>query len=237
MSKTYFIAGANGGTGQQLAKSLKSQGHTVIGSARDISKLDYDLDEKVELDVMDQGSIEQAVEKINEFEINGFAYCIGSIDMMPFKKAPLDKFKASFDLNVLGVVSIMQGIVDNLKKNKGAVVLFSTIAARSGFANHTVVSTAKGAVEALGISLAADFAPDIRVNVIAPSLSDTPLAKMITSSEQMASSIAKMHPIPRLGTSKDLADMAEFLLSEKSDWMTGQVLHLDGGRSTLRTKG
>ncbi|MBK66786.1 MAG: short-chain dehydrogenase [Rickettsiales bacterium] len=237
MSKTIFVAGVHGGVGQSLANQLINDGYKVIGSARGISKVDLDLEEVIELDVLDEASVKPALEKLSQYDIGGFAYCIGSIVLKPFASANIDDFKQAYDLNVLGAVRLMKGLAGNLKRNEGSVVLFSTIAARNGFSNHSVIASAKGAVEALGLSLAADYAPDIRVNVIAPSLTETPLAQMITKSEQMVASISKMHPIPRLGQAQDLSNMAEFLLSEKSGWITGQVIHIDGGRSTIRTKG
>jgi NAD(P)-dependent dehydrogenase (short-subunit alcohol dehydrogenase family) len=124
-----------------------------------------------------------------------------------------------------------------LKKAKGAVVLFSTVAVQQGFANHAVIASAKGAVEGLGRSLATELAPDVRVNIIAPSLTDTGIAQPMLSSDQMAKAIANLHPIPRIGEPKEVAAMAAFLLGSDAGWITGQVIGVDGGRSALRTKG
>jgi NAD(P)-dependent dehydrogenase (short-subunit alcohol dehydrogenase family) len=124
-----------------------------------------------------------------------------------------------------------------LRKAKGSVVLFSTVASGSGFPNHAVIATAKGAVEALTRSLAADLAPDVRVNCIAPSLLRTPLASSFTNNETMANSIAQLHPLPRLGEADDAAALSAFLLDPDAGWITGQVIPLDGGRSSLRVKG
>lgn len=232
-----FVAGAHGGVGQALAEKLDKQGNELILSARDKNSIEVDAAEKISLDVLDDSSVEAALKTLNEHEIAGLAYCIGSIDLKPFSKASIDDFKKAYDLNVSGVIKLFQGLADNLKRNKGSVVLFSTIAVECGFQNHAIIASAKGALEGLARSLAADFAPDIRVNLIAPSLTKTPIAEFLTKSEPMANSIAKMHPIARLGEPSDLANMASFLLSEESAWMTGQTLHVDGGRSTIRTKG
>ena len=168
---------------------------------------------------------------------SGLAYCVGSIVLKPLKRSKEEDFLEAFRLNCLGAAMAIQAAEPALRKAKGSVVLFSTIAAGSGFTNHAVTAAAKGATEALTRSLAAEFAPDIRVNCIAPSLLRTPLARSITDNEVMAKSIAQLHPIPRLGEAEDAAALASFLLSPDSGWISGQVISLDGGRSTLRVKG
>lgn len=137
----------------------------------------------------------------------------------------------------MGAIRALRLAEKSLKKAKGSVVLFSTVAVQQGFQNHTVISAAKGAIEGLVRSLAAEWAPFVRVNAIAPSLTNTKIASQLTSSDSMSRAIADMHPIPRLGMPEDSAEAAKFLLSDESSWMTGQVLHVDGGRSVLRVKG
>lgn len=233
----YIVIGAHGGIGDALAQQLLQEGHSVVATARDASTLSH-LSGNVTtmaLDALDPHSIETALSGYDE--IAGLAYCVGSIDLKPFKAAKDDAFLTSYELNVLGAIRALRVTEKALKKAKGSVVLFSTIAVQQGFTNHSLISTAKGAVEGLTRSLAAEWAPDVRVNCIAPSLSDTPLAKPLTSSEPMAKSIAAMHPIPRLGTAQDSAAMAAYLLTPQSGWVTGQIMHVDGGRSALRVKG
>ncbi|MDG1286345.1 MAG: SDR family oxidoreductase [Rickettsiales bacterium] len=198
----------------------------------------YETVQTASLDVLEAEAVEHTIASADSGEgIKGLAYCIGSIDLKPFKSTKDDEYLLTYELNVLGAVRALRAAEKGLKKANGSVVLFSTIAVSQGFANHSLISTAKGAVEGLTKALAAEWAPKVRVNCIAPSLSDTPLAKPLTSSEQMANSIAAMHPIPRLGTPDDSAALAKFLLTEESGWISGQVMHVDGGRSTLRTKG
>lgn len=242
MTQPIIVMGAHGGIGEALALKLHAQGHDLFLTARDESTLS-DLADKTgaktaSVDVFDRDAIESAIAQADQGEgIKGLAYCVGSIVLKPLKGAKDEDFMQTYELNVLGAVRALRVAEKSLKKAKGSVVLFSTVAVQQGFTNHTVISTAKGAVEGLVRSLAAEWAPDVRVNGIAPSLSDTDIAKPITSSEQMAKGVAAMHPIPRLGTPEDSASMAAFLLGEESGWITGQILHVDGGRSALRVKG
>jgi len=238
MTHPFIIMGAHGGIGHQLASNLSANGRNVFATARDASTITVPNIQTASLDVLDADAVKSTIQSADSGDgIKGLAYCIGSIDLKPMKGASDDAFLASYELNVLGAIRALRAAEQGLKKAGGSVVLFSTIAVQQGFTNHTLISTAKGAVEGLTRALAAEWAPDIRVNCIAPSLSDTPLAKALTGSEPMASSIAKMHPIPRLGTAQDSAALAQFLLTEDAGWITGQILHVDGGRSALRVKG
>lgn len=242
MPKPIIVMGAHGGIGESLVEFLVEQGHIVYASARNKETLDPLASkfgvQTASVDIFDKDAIEQFISDADDGEgIKGLAYCIGSIDLKPLKAAQDDNFLKSYELNVLGAIRALRAAEKSLKKAGGSVVLFSTIAVQQGFANHSLISTAKGAVEGLTKALAAEWAPNVRVNCIAPSLSDTNLAKPLTSSEPMAKSIAAMHPIPRLGEARDSASMAAFLLGDQSEWMTGQIMHVDGGRSTLRVKG
>jgi len=237
MTAPFVIIGAHGGIGEALAQNLLAQGHSVLATARDPSTLSHlsGTIQTAALDILNPASIEAALSGYDE--IAGIAYCVGSIDLAPFKQASDEAFLKSYELNVLGAIRALRVTEKALKQAKGSVVLFSTIAVQQGFTNHSLISTAKGAIEGLTRTLAAEWAPDVRVNCIAPSLSDTPLAKSFTGSEVMAKSIAAMHPIPRLGKAEDSAALAAFLLGDQSPWITGQVMHVDGGRGALRVKG
>ncbi|MFC7689323.1 SDR family NAD(P)-dependent oxidoreductase [Paeniroseomonas aquatica] len=157
--------------------------------------------------------------------------------MKPLARATAADFATAFALNVTAAALAVQAAAPALAAGQGSVVLFSSVAARAGFPGHAVIGAAKAAVEGLTVALAAELAPAVRVNCIAPSLTRTGIAEPMTKNPQMAEAIARLHPIPRLGEPEDAAALADFLLSEASGWITGQVIGVDGGRSTLRGKG
>ena len=136
-------------------------------------------------------------------------------------------------LNLYSAIEAIQGFQDDLKKNNGSIVLFSSVAAQKGFTNHTIIASAKAAIEGLTVTLAAEFAPSIRVNCIAPSLTDSKISQSMLKSEVVAEALAKAHPLKRLGMGNDSAGLAKFLLSDESPWITGQIIGVDGGRSSL----
>ena len=144
-----------------------------------------------------------------------------------------DDFQKCMKLNLYSAVEIIKAYQDSLKNNKGSIILFSTVAAQRGFANHSIIASTKAAIEGLAISLAAEFAPNIRVNCIAPSLSNSKMASKVLKNPKIAEGIAKQHPLKRLGEGKDLAALAKFLLSDESSWITGQIIGVDGGRSNI----
>jgi NAD(P)-dependent dehydrogenase (short-subunit alcohol dehydrogenase family) len=164
---------------------------------------------------------------------------VGTINLKPVSRITDQDVERDFTLNALGALRAVQAALPALKTHAGtsSVVLFSTVAVAQGFASHASIGLSKGAVEGLMLSLAAELAPKVRVNCVAPSLTKTPLAAALTSSEQMATAIAALHPLQRLGEADDVAAAAAFLLSGDSSWITGQVIGVDGGRSMLRTKG
>ncbi|GGD18538.1 SDR family NAD(P)-dependent oxidoreductase [Aureimonas glaciei] len=159
--------------------------------------------------------------------------------MKPFDRLTEADFLHDFQVNALGAAKVIQACLPALKaaEEGASIVLFSSVAVDQGFAAHASIAMAKGAVVGLVRSLAAELAPSIRVNAIAPSLTNTPLGAKIAASEKMAEAVAKMHPIPRLGRADDMAAMAALLLSPEGGWISGQVIGIDGGRSTLRVKG
>ena len=175
------------------------------------------------------------VEKIKSdiSDIKGLAYCVGSIDLKPLKNTTENDFNKCMKLNFYSAVDLIKGFQDNLKQNSGSIVLFSTVAAQRGFTNHSIIASTKAAIEGLTVSLAAEFAPNIRVNSVALSLSNSKIAHPILKNSAIAQGIAKAHPLKRLGEGKDGAALAKFLLTEESSWVTGQVIAVDGGRSKL----
>lgn len=238
-----LVLGGSGGIGFALSRLLLSRGYSIHLAARDGDRLARSAAALggvpcTTCDVSSPEQIAAAVRAaVRDGGLSGLAYCVGSIVLKPLKRASADDFVEAFRLNVVGAALAVQTAEAALRASRGSVVLFSTVAAGSGFPNHSVIAAAKGAVEALTRSLAADLAPDVRVNCVAPSLVRTPLAAPLTANEAMARSIAALHPLSRLGEPEDIAQSAAFLLSPESGWMTGQVLAVDGGRSTVRSKG
>lgn len=167
-------------------------------------------------------------------ELNGLVYCPGSINLKPFHRISPADFMADLQLQTIGAIKVLQALLPNLKVGNGSVVLFSTVAVQQGFNFHSQVAVSKGAIEGLTRALAAEWAPAVRVNCIAPSLTDTPLAEKLLSTDQKREANAERHPLKRIGTAHDLAEMAMFLLSDQSSWITGQVLKVDGGMSSIK---
>lgn len=242
MAAPVVIIGATGGIGEALARRLGAAGRDLFLIGRNADKLGplaagLGASHAV-ADVLDDAALSTAVAAADQGDgIAGLAYCVGSIVIKPLKAAGQADFLDAFRLNLLGAVTALQAAEKGLKAAKGAVVLFSTVAVEQGFPNHSVIASAKGAVAGLARSMAAEWAPHVRVNVLAPSLTRTPLAAPLLASASMAQGIAAMHPLPRLGEPDDPAAAAAFLLSPESGWITGQLLGVDGGRGTLRTKG
>jgi NAD(P)-dependent dehydrogenase (short-subunit alcohol dehydrogenase family) len=238
-----LIFGATGGIGRAIARRLVERGQPVFLAARGEAALAALATELggarfAVCDVGDPVAIAATVVEAAETgRLAGLTYCVGSIVLKPLKRATPEDFHTAFALNAVGAALAVQAAEPALRAAGGAVVLFSTVAAASGFPNHAVTAAAKGAVEALTRSLAADLAPDVRVNCIAPSLIDTPLAKPLTGNPAMAKAIAALHPLPRLGLPDDVAAAAVMLLGAEAGWITGQVLAVDGGRGTVRVKG
>jgi NAD(P)-dependent dehydrogenase (short-subunit alcohol dehydrogenase family) len=235
MSEKYLIFGATGSVGSSLAEQLKNSGNDVHLVARNESEVKA-IAEKLGCsytvaDVLEDGFLEKVKSDINE--IKGIAYCVGSIDLKPLRMVTEADMNKCMKLNLYSAIEAIKGYQEILKKNKGSVVLFSTVAAQRGFTNHTIIASAKAAVEGLTVTLAAEFAPNIRVNCVAPSLSKSKIAEPMLKNAAVAEGIAKAHPLKRLGEGKDSAALAKFLITEDSSWVTGQVIAVDGGRSKL----
>ena len=235
MSEKYLIVGATGSIGSNLATKLYDSNKEVhlVGRNEDQTK---SLSEKLGFsysiaDVLEDGFVDKIKSDVND--IKGIAYCVGSIDLKPLKIASESDFNKCMKLNLYSAVELIKGFQDSLKKNKGSIVLFSTVAAQRGFTNHSIIASAKAAVEGLAVSIAAEFAPNIRVNCIALSLTNSKIAQPILKNTVLAQGIAKAHPLKRIGEGKDGAALAKFLLTEESSWVTGQVIAVDGGRSKL----
>lgn len=229
--KTYLIIGASSGIGKETAKLLAKEGHNVIGT--------YNHTKPTEISNVSYAPLEVTQDEINlDFvpeTIDGLVYCPGSINLLPFARIKPQDFLNDYNLQVVGAIKIIQALLKKLKKGTNpSIVLFSTVAVQHGFNFHSQVASSKGAIEGLTRSLAAEFSPTIRVNCIAPSITQTPLASKLLSSETKIEANAQRHPLKKIGQAVDIANMATFLLSDTSSWITGQVLAVDGGMSTLK---
>ena len=229
--KNILLIGGSYGIGAAIATQLKDTHKVYIASRTQeniphgVTHLDFDVlsNDVTSLELPDQ--------------IDGLVYCPGSINLKPFKRIKPQTFQEDLEVNFLSLVKVVQGLLPKLSaSHQASLVFFSTVAVKVGMPFHTSVSASKGAIEGFAKALAAEYAPKMRVNVIAPSLTDTPLARRLLSSEDKKQRMGEMHPLKRIGTSSDIANTACFLLSEQSNWMTGQVLGVDGGKSTLQTQ-
>lgn len=235
MMAAHLIFGGSGGVGSALAKRIKEQGGEVFLIGRNeesLSELASDISCGFAVaDVTSEDDLLAAVDEAPD-ELAGAAYAVGTIDLKPFRRLESDDLRHAFEVNVVGAVMGLKAAREKMIDGASAV-LFSSVAAQQGFTNHTAVSSAKGAVEALTRQLAAEWAPKVRVNAVALSLVETPLAADILKSDAMREGIAKTHPLQRIGRADDAAAMAETLLSDRASWVTGSVFTIDGGRGSL----
>ena len=237
MQTKYLIFGATGSIGSSLANQLyeeKRECHLIGRNEEETKKLANKLNYSFSVcNVLTIDFTKKLLEELVDVEVLGIAYCIGSIDIKPFKLTKSSEFVSSYVLNLVAVTEIIRNFENNLKRNNASVVLFSTVAAKKGFANHSIISSAKSGVEGLTVALAAEFAPNIRVNCIAPSLTKSKMAKNVIKNSKIEESIAKLHPLKRIGEGIDVANLANFLLSNNSSWITGQIIGVDGGRAAI----
>jgi NAD(P)-dependent dehydrogenase (short-subunit alcohol dehydrogenase family) len=242
MTRKVLIWGGSGGVGAATARALSVQGFDLHLVGRDANKLAALAGElgcsTSQADVEDDTAFARVSAEAGAHMV-GLVYAVGSINLRPVARLTTADFDRDFRLNAMGAALAVQAALPALKAapQTASIVLFSSVAVAQGFAAHASVSMAKGAVEGLTRALAAELAPKIRVNAIAPSLTDTPLAAGLTGNSHIAASIAQLHALPRVGKPQDIAALTAFLISDQADWISGQVIAVDGGRSRLRTKG
>jgi len=231
MKKNILIIGGSSGIGRALVDLLGTEHNIYVASRSneslanaEVTHISYD----VMNDALDLSNLPE--------QLDGFVYCPGSINLRPFRGLKPKTFQEDFNLNVLGAVKSLQSVLPLLQKSpQASLVFYSTVAVTTGMPFHASVAAAKGALEGLTRSLAAEYAPKFRVNCIAPSLTDTPLADKFLNNEAKLEKAQERHPLKQVGTAKNIAQMTAFLLGEKSQWMTGQILHVDGGIGDLKT--
>tara|TARA_R100000789_G_scaffold80445_1_gene75651 strand:+ start:653 stop:1348 length:696 start_codon:yes stop_codon:yes gene_type:complete len=228
MEKNILLIGGSTGIGLEIANQLVKENNVIVAS-RNKGELNDDI-KHLEFDVLKDN-----IEDLDLPEkIHGLVYCPGSINLKPFKMLKHKDFEEEMNLNFLSLIKVVQGVMPKLKEAENAsLVFFSTVAVKVGMPFHTSVAAAKGAIEGFAKSLAAEYAPSLRVNVIAPSLTDTPLAEKLLSNNSKKEKMSERHPLKRVGNAKDIANAATFLLSDENSWITGQIIGVDGGLSTL----
>ena len=228
--KNILLIGGSTGIGYELSQKLKKENNLFI-STRDQGKFndpnikthELDLDKEFETDWLPD-------------HLDGFVYLPGTINLRPFKGLKPSVFLDDFNINVMGCVKILQKVLPKIQVAENpSIVMFSTVAVKIGMPFHSSVSSSKGAIEGLTRSLAAEFAPKIRVNSIAPSILDTPLSEKFLNSETKLENSRNRHPLKEIGSPKDISEIVKFLLEDNSKWMTGQIIPFDGGMSSVKT--
>ncbi len=231
--KNYLIVGGSSGIGLKIAQLLQGPEREIIIASRKRENVPEHFHAgHIEIDISEQAFDDEMLPET----LQGVVYCPGTIKLRPFHRLKDDDFVNDFSINVMGAVRTVRVCLPLLKKSaEGAsIVLFSTVAVETGMPYHASIASAKGAVQGLTRSLAAEFAPEIRVNAIAPSLTDTPLAQQFLSTDQKRKLAAERHPLQRYGKPEDCAHLAVFLLENESSWITGQIFHVDGGMSSIK---
>lgn len=231
-AKNYLVIGGTHGIGEHVTRKLCAEGHRVWIWARHANEALY----AANLTFV-QNDVNAASYNMDTLPdvLHGFVYCPGTINLKPFHRFTEEDFLNDLKVNLIGAVRTTQAVLPALKKSRdAAIVYFSTVAVAQGMGFHASIASAKGAIEGLTRSLAAELAPTVRVNAVAPSLTDTPLAAKLLATEEKKELAQKRHPLQRYGNAENIASLVCFLLSNNSDFITGQILHADGGLSSVR---
>ena len=241
MESTVMIYGASGGIGEAVARSLHDEGYQLVLAGRNHERLEALSEEFnssfISGDIRDDDFFDRVGERLPD-TLQGLVYAVGTINLGSLNRLKKDDFINDYTINALGAALAVKSSLSRLKKSssRASVVLISSVAATRGFSMHASMGMAKGAINGLTLALAAELSPHIRVNAVAPSITQTPLTEKLLSNEKVSAAITSQHPLKRFGTPEDISSLINFLISPKSDWISGQIFGIDGGRSTLETK-
>ena len=230
-NKNIFIVGGSSGIGLSLIKQISSKNNIYSASRNDNNLNEYNV-KHIKYDSVNDLEIDTSI--LPE-KIDGFVYCPGSINLRPFNTLKIESFLEDYKINFLGAIKSLKIILPLMQKSdNSSIVFFSTVAVSTGMPFHSSISSSKGAIEGLTRSLAAEFAPNIRVNSIAPSIVKTNLSEKFLNSDLKIEKASERHPLGRIGKVEEISKLAAYLLSDDSRWVTGQVINIDAGIGSIR---
>ena len=228
--KNYLVIGGSSGIGKEISELLSNENIIFSTSRNEINESNENI-RHIKYDVLE----DELDPELLPNQIDGFVYCPGTINLRPFRSLKLETFRSDLELNLIGAIKTLQIILPRLQQSpSSSIIFYSTVAVKTGMPFHSSVSSSKSALEGLTKSLAAEFAPKIRVNCIAPSIVNTPLANKFLNTEDKIEKAAARHPLNKIGTAKEIAQLTQYLLDEKSKWITGQIINIDGGISSVK---
>ena len=228
--RNYLVIGGSSGIGKEISELLSNENIVFSTSRNEINESNENI-RHIKYDVLE----DELDPELLPDQIDGFVYCPGTINLRPFRSLKLETFRSDLELNLIGAIKTLQIILTRLQQSpSSSIIFYSTVAVKTGMPFHSSVSSSKSALEGLTKSLAAEFAPKIRVNCIAPSIVNTPLANKFLNTEEKIEKAAARHPMNKIGTAKEIAQLTQYLLDDKSKWITGQIINIDGGISSVK---
>ena len=228
--KNYLVIGGSSGIGKEITELLSKENIVFSTSRNELNESNENI-RHIKYDVLE----DELEPELLPDQIDGFVYCPGTINLRPFRSLKLETFRSDLELNLIGAIKTLQIILTRLQQSpSSSIIFYSTVAVKTGMPFHSSVSSSKSALEGLTKSLAAEFAPKIRVNCIAPSIVNTPLANKFLNTEDKIEKAAARHPLNKIGTAKEIAQLTQYLLDDKSKWITGQIINIDGGISSVK---